>query len=79
MTIAQAQNLEEATRRVKNRSAWINSAIEAKINGSEMFSMSDISTSQIMAAFHVRICGDCPDGISCTKWIQLQNLVWENA
>lgn len=66
MTLDQAMRLQEATRHVKNRSAWINSAIQAKINGADAFDMTDISTGQMLNAFHARICGCehaniCPD------------------
>ena len=66
MSLDQAMRLQDATRGVKNRSAWINAAIAAKINGADAFDMDDISTGQMLNAFHARICGCqhtniCPD------------------
>lgn len=75
MTIAQAQALADATARVKNRSAWINAAIEAKITGADSFNMADINTRNIMSALHARICPDCESTVTCPTFITLSNLV----
>jgi hypothetical protein len=75
MTIAQAQALQEATRSEKNRSAWINRAIEAKIRGADAFNLADINTRQIMMALHARICPDCESTVTCPTYITLSNLV----
>lgn len=59
MSLSQAQALQLATARVKNRSAWINSAIEAKILGASAFDISDVSDNQLTLHTHARWCVDC--------------------
>ena len=59
MTLKQAQALQDATQRVKNRSAWINSAIEAKILAMDSFSILDVSDNQLILHAHARWCTDC--------------------
>ena len=54
MSMLQAQALEEATRRVKNRSAWINDAISRKIDGEEDFDIANIPTTQLLMAARAR-------------------------
>ena len=78
MTIAQSQALADATARVKNRSAWINAAIEAKINGADAFTMADISTRQIMMALHARICPDCEAYSTCPTYHTLSNITYKH-
>ena len=76
MSLVQAQRLAEATARVSNRSAWINSAIDAKINAADSFTMADISTRQIRIAYHARVCG-CDSVMTCPISIQLERLAWD--
>ena len=76
MSLVQAQRLAEATARISNRSAWINSAIDAKINGADSFTMADVSTTQIQYAFHARVCG-CDSVMTCPIFIQLERLKWD--
>lgn len=73
MTLEQAMRLKEATARVKNRSAWINSAITAKIQGWEAWSMNDVSTSQLLMAFHARVC-DCDAYVICPNYRILSDM-----
>lgn len=61
MTLAQAQALQDATKRVKNRSAWINAAITAKILAIDAFSIGDVGDMQLILHFHHRFCNDCDD------------------
>lgn len=59
MTLKQAQRLADATKRVKNRSAWIVGAIEAKILEADAYSISDVSDNQLILHTHARWCTDC--------------------
>lgn len=54
MTIEQASKLKEATRRIKNRSAWINEAINRRIDGQEEFDIRDVRTSQLIMCLRER-------------------------
>ena len=70
MTLSQAQRLAHATQRVKNRSAWIVGAIEAKILGMDAFSIEDYSDNQLILHSHARWCSDCD--ISTASMIQIR-------
>lgn len=59
MSLSQAQRLADATKRVKNRSAWIVGAIEAKILEADAFSLSDVPDNQLTLHAHARWCTDC--------------------
>jgi len=59
MTHAQASALLEATSRVKNRSKWINDAIEKKILKMESFSIGDVSDLALTLHYHHRFCKLC--------------------
>lgn len=74
MSLDQAARLQEATRGVKNRSAWINAAITAKINGAEAFDISDIATGQMLIAFHARVCG-CHETLICPDYRVLNEML----
>lgn len=54
MSIVQASALQEATRRVKNRSAWINEAIARRIKGQDAFDIMDIPTIQLIMCLRER-------------------------
>ena len=54
MTFEQASRLKDATRRIKNRSAWINEAISRRIDGQEEFDIRDIPTSQLIMCLRER-------------------------
>lgn len=73
MTLDQALKLKEATKHVKNRSAWINSAINAKIEAYNAFDMNDISTGQIVNALHARVCG-CDQALICPDYRVLSEM-----
>lgn len=75
MTLDQAMRLKEATRNVKNRSAWINSAIDAKIKQMNAFDMNDISTGVIVNALHARVCG-CHETLICPDYRVLSEMRW---
>ena len=61
MTLSQAQALAEVTARVKNRSAWINDAIEKNILKMESFSLADVGDRQLTLHYHHRFCDRCND------------------
>lgn len=61
MTLSQAQALAEATTRIKNRSAWINAAIESKIRGADSFTIADVSDQVLLHHYHNRFCTLCND------------------
>lgn len=73
MTLDQAMRLKDATARVKNRSAWINSAITAKIEAWEAWDINDVSTGQLMNAFHARVCG-CQEALICPNYRILSDM-----
>jgi len=79
MTLSQASALAEATKRIKNRSAWINDAIEKKILKMDAFSLSDVSDAQLMYHYHIRFCIECNDPTTdfatCPTFLILSRMV----
>ena len=78
MTLSQAQALQDATKRVKNRSAWINGAIESKIVGGDSYSISDVSDQGLTLHYHNRFCTECKnpqvDFATCPTYLILSRI-----
>lgn len=78
MTHAQASALLEATSRVRNRSKWINDAIEKKILKMDEFSISDVPDRQLILHFHHRFCSICKEPhlefMTCPNYLTLERM-----
>lgn len=70
MTLKQAQRLADATQRIKNRSAWINAAIEARILGTNSYDIADVPDNQLILHSHARWCCECD--ITTASMIQIR-------